>query len=185
MNDFLDRKLSKRFATFDDDRNGFIEQSDFEMSVARLAEEFGHESKSPARQRLLDVCLGLWNHLLEVADTNTDGRISEAEYKAAFALGLLETPEAFDQGYLPFLGAIMDIVDQDGDGQLTVTDEIRWTGAMMHLSEQDAREVFCRLDQDADGFITTSDLLEAIRAYYFDDSPDSPGYWLLGSLDSP
>ncbi|MFN6472473.1 MAG: EF-hand domain-containing protein [Nostoc sp. SerVER01] len=184
MNHFLDRKLSKRFRTFDDDRNGFIERSDFEMSVARLAEEFGHEEESPARQRLLEVCLGLWDHLLQVADTNTDGRISEAEYKAAFALGLLETTEAFDQSYMPYLSAIMDIVDQDQDGKLTVTDEIRWTGAMMHLSEQDAREVFRHLDQDADGFITTRDLLEAIRGYYFDDSLDSPGYWLLGPLDS-
>lgn len=154
------------------------------MSVARLSEEFGHEEKSPARQQLLEVCLGLWNRLLQVADTNTDGRISEAEYKTAFASGLLETTEAFDQSYMPFLCAIMNIVDQDGDGKLTVSDEIRWTGAMMHLSEQDAREVFRRLDQDADGFITTSDLLEAIRSYYFDDSPDSPGYWLLGPLDS-
>ncbi|MDZ8027111.1 MAG: EF-hand domain-containing protein [Nostoc sp. DedQUE11] len=184
MNHFLDRKLSKRFRTFDDDRNGFIERSDFEMSVARLAEEFGHEEESPARQRLLEVCLGLWDHLLQVADTNTDGRISEAEYKAAFALGLLETTEAFDQSYMPYLSAIMDIVDQDQDGKLTVTDEIRWTGAMMHLCEQDAREVFRHLDQDADGFITTRDLLEAIRGYYFDDSLDSPGYWLLGPLDS-
>ncbi|MBU7582553.1 MAG: EF-hand domain-containing protein [Nostoc sp. TH1S01] len=183
MNDFLNRKLSRRFRTFDDDRNGFIERIDFEMSVARLAEEFGHDGESPARQKLLDLSLGLWEHLLQFADTNTDGRISEAEYKAAFALGLLETPETFDQGYMPFLSAIMDIVDQDGDGKLTVTDEIRWTGALMHLSEQDAREAFRRLDQDGDGFITTHDLLEAIRAYYFDDSPNSPGYWLLGTLD--
>jgi Ca2+-binding EF-hand superfamily protein len=95
MNDFLERKLSKRFRTLDDDRNGFIEWSDFEMSVSRLAEEFGHEPESPARQRLLDVCLGLWEHLLQVADTNVDGRISFAEYKTAFALGLLETTEAF------------------------------------------------------------------------------------------
>ncbi|MCC5602233.1 EF-hand domain-containing protein [Nostoc favosum] len=184
MNDFLDRKLSQRFRTFDDDRNGFIERIDFEMSVTRLAEEFGHQSESPARQRLLDLSLGLWEHLLQVADTNTDGRISEAEYKAAFALGLLETTETFDQGYMPLLCAIMDIVDQDRDGKLTVTDQIRWTGAMMHLSERYAREVFRRLDQDADGFISTRELLEAIRAFYFDNSPDSPGYWLLGPLDS-
>ncbi|MFN5856319.1 MAG: EF-hand domain-containing protein [Pseudanabaenaceae cyanobacterium] len=185
MNDFLDRKLSKRFRTFDYNGNGFIERSDFEMSVARLAEEFGHELESPARQRLLDLSLGLWDQYLQVSDTNGDGRISEAEYKEAFALGLLETPEAFDAGYMPFLWAIMDIVDQDGDGKLTVTDEIRWTSAWMHLSEQDSREVFRHLDQDGDGFITTHDLLEAIRAYYFDDdSPNSPAYWLLGPLDS-
>jgi Ca2+-binding EF-hand superfamily protein len=78
----------------------------------------------------------------------------------------------------------MDIVDQDGDGKLTVNDEIRWTGAFMKLSEQVARESFRRLDKDGDGLITTSELLEAIRGYYFDDSPDSPAYWLLGPLDS-
>ncbi|MFB2923723.1 EF-hand domain-containing protein [Aerosakkonema funiforme] len=153
------------------------------MSVARLAEEFGHDSESPARQRLLDLSLDLWEHLLQVADTNSDGRISETEYKVAFALGLLETTETFDQNYMPFLSAIMDIVDQDGDGKLTVTDEIRWTGALMHLSEGDAREAFRRIDRDGDGFITTHELLEVIRAYYFDNSPDSPGYWLLGPLD--
>ncbi|MBD0389081.1 MAG: hypothetical protein ICV54_21885 [Nostoc sp. C3-bin3] len=38
----------------------------------------------------------------------------------------------------------MDIVSPDGDGKLTITDEIRWTGAMMQLSEQDAREAFRR-----------------------------------------
>jgi Ca2+-binding EF-hand superfamily protein len=88
MNDFLDRKLSKRFRSFDYNGNGFIERSDFEMSVARLAEEFGHELESPARQRLLDLSLGLWDQYLQVADTNGDGRISEAEYKEAFALTL-------------------------------------------------------------------------------------------------
>ncbi|MCP2731381.1 EF-hand domain-containing protein [Limnofasciculus baicalensis] len=182
MDNFLERKISQRFRTYDENGNGFIERIDFEMSVARLAEEFGHESESPARQRLLDLSLGLWEHLLQVADTNTDGRISESEYKAAFASGLLESAETFDQGYVPFLCAIMDIADEDGDGKLSVTDEIRWTGAMMHLSEEDAREGFRRLDLDEDGFITTHELLEAIRAYYFDNSPDSPGYWLLGPL---
>ena len=53
----------------------------------------------------------------------------------------------------------------------------------MSLPETDAREVFRRLDRDADGFITTDDLLAAIREYYFDDGPDSAGSWLLGPLD--
>lgn len=181
---FLARKLSRRFQTFDDDRNGFIERKDFETSVDRLADEFGEGADSPARKRLLDLSLGLWEHLLRVADRNADGRISEEEYKTAFAEGLLVQPEAFEQGYGPFLDAIMEIVDQDRDGKLTVSDEIRWTGALMHMQEPHAREAFRRLDKDGDGFITTRDLLDAIRAYYFDEGPDSPGHWLLGPLDA-
>ncbi|MEV7835293.1 EF-hand domain-containing protein [Streptomyces subrutilus] len=179
---FLDQKLTRRFETYDGDRDGFVGREDFETGAARTAEAFGHAPGSPARQRLHDLSLALWTHLARVADADGDGRISEAEYKAAFAAGLLETPESFDEGYLPFLDAIMDIADADGDGLLTQEEEVRWTGALMNLPEADAREVFRRLDQDGDGRIGRADLLEAIRAYYFDEDPGSAGSWLLGPL---
>jgi hypothetical protein len=38
-------------------------------------------------------------------------------------------------------------------------------------------------DLGAAGSITTGQLLDAIRAYYFDEDPDGPGSWLLGDLD--
>ena len=184
MSAFLDRKLARRFATYDSDGNGFIEREDFALAVARMADEFGHRPGSPARQRLHDLGLELWSHLVGVADADGDGRISEAEYKAAFAAGLLETPGSFDDGYRPFLDAIMEIADTDGDGRITHDEHIRWTGALMNLPATDAAEITRRLDGDGDGLITTDDLLEAIRAYYFDDDPaTSTGSWLLGPLE--
>jgi len=116
--------------------------------------------RGPVRQRLDELCMGLWEHLSTVADTDGDGRIGPAEYKAAFAAGLLETPTSFDEGYRPFLDVIMQIADVDGDGKLVAEEHVRWTGSLMSLPETDARDVFRRLDQDADGFITTDDLLE-------------------------
>ena len=180
---FLDRKLARRFRTYDTDGDGFIERGDFVAAAARLGDEFGRAPGSPVRQRLDELCVGLWEHLSAVTDTDGDGRIGPAEYKAAFAAGLLETPTSFDEGYRPFLDVIMQIADVDGDGKLVADDHVRWTGSLMSLPEADAREVFRRLDQDADGFITTDDLLEAIREYYFNDDPDSAGSWLLGPLD--
>lgn len=147
-----------------------------------MAEEFGHGPESPARQKLIEISLGLWEHLQKVADLDTDNRISLDEYKAAFAAGLLETPESFNQGYVPYINAVIDIADQDRDGKLTVSDEIRWMGSLMRVPEQEAREGFRRIDKDNDGFITANELVESIRGYYLDDSPDSPGHWLLGPL---
>lgn len=184
MTDFLERRLARRFRAHDHDGNGFLQRRDFESSAVHMAEEFGHGPESPARQRLVEISLGLWEHLRKVADLDADGRISLAEYKAAFAAGLLETPESFNQGYVPYINAVMDVVDLDRDGKLTVSDEIRWMGTLMNVPEQDAREGFHRIDKDNDGFITVSDLVETIRGYYFDVSPDSPGHWLLGSLVS-
>ncbi|UQA59531.1 EF-hand domain-containing protein [Polyangium aurulentum] len=183
MTDFLERRLARRFRAHDHDRNGFLQRRDFETSAVRMAEAFGHGPDSPARQRLVEISLGLWEHLRKVADLDADGRISLAEYKAAFAAGLLETPESFDQGYVPYINAVIDIADQDRDGKLTVDEEVRWMGTLMGVPEQDAREGFRRIDKDNDGLISASELVESIRGYYLDDSPDSPGHWLLGPLD--
>lgn len=182
VSSFLDRKLSRRFQTFDNDADGFVEKADFEASAVALAEEFGHDADSTARKQLLELSRGLWAHLAVAADADTDGRISEAEYKRAFAEGLLVTEESFELGYRPFLESIMAIADVDGTGTLSAEEHVRWTGALMNLPESDAREIHIRLDTDNDGAITTDDLLRAIHDFYFDEDPGGPGSWLLGPL---
>lgn len=182
ISEFLDRKLTRRFQTFDFDGDGRIERSDFEASAARLADEFGHGVDSPARQRLVGLSLGLWDHLVSVADTDRDGTVDVGEYKRAFASGLLETEASFEEGYRPYLDAIMAIADTDGDGMLNADEYVRWTGSLMNLPEVDAREAHRRIDTDGDGIITTQDLLQAIHDYYFDDNPDGVGSWGLGPL---
>jgi hypothetical protein len=101
ISEFLSRKLIRRFRTFDTDADGRIERSDFETSATRLAEEFGHGPGSPERQRLLDLTLALWEHLATAADADRDGSVDIAEYKQAFANGLLVTEASFHQGYRP------------------------------------------------------------------------------------
>ena len=182
ISQFLERKLTRRFQTFDYDSDGLIERSDFEKSAGSCADEFGHRAESPARQRLMELSLGLWDHLASVADSDHDGKITLDEYKKAFAEGLLETEASFEQGYRPFLQAIMAVADADGDGMLDAEEHVRWTGSLMHLPQADAREVVRRLDTDDDGLITTDELLQAIHDFYFDENPDGVGSFLLGSL---
>ncbi len=182
ISDFLERKLTRRFQTFDYDGDGLIDRSDFEQSAGRCADEFGHSAASPARRRLLQLSLDLWDHLASVADADGNGTITLDEYKKAFADGLLETEASFERGYRPFLQAIMAIADTDGNGMLDADEHVRWTGSMMHLPEADARDVVRRLDTDGDGFITTDQLLQAIHDFYFDEDADGVGSFLLGKL---
>ncbi|OLR94689.1 EF-hand domain-containing protein [Actinokineospora bangkokensis] len=182
MRSHLERKLARRFQTYDLDGNGLVERADFERACANLAAEYDLGPDDPRLVRVRGLMGGLWRHLRSVADTTGDERISLAEYQRAFAHGLLETPENFDAVYQPFLEAIMAIADTDGDGRLTADDEVRWTRSLMALPEADAREVHRRLDTDEDGYIGVPEILSAIREFYFDHSPGSAGEFLLGPL---
>ncbi|NKE55897.1 EF-hand domain-containing protein [Lentzea sp. PSKA42] len=179
---FLDRKLARRFRTYDSDGDGFIEREDFTQAGARTTKAFGLADCDPKAVRFQKTLVGLWDQLSSVTDQDHNGRISVDEYKKAFANGLLETAESFDEGYVPFLEALMEIADEDGDGKLTAEEHVRWTGALMNLSEIDAREIHYLLS-DEDGLMSTQALLDAIREFYFSEDPASAGNWLLGSLD--
>jgi hypothetical protein len=179
---FLDRKLARRFRTYDADGDGFIEREDFTQAGARTVKAFGLAEDDPKAVRLHDTLIGLWEQLSSVTDLDRNGRISLDEYQKAFANGLLETPESFDEGYVPFLDAVMAIADEDGDDRLTLDEHVKWTGALMNLSEADARAIHDMLS-DEDGLLSTQALLDAIREFYFSEDPASAGNWLLGSLD--
>lgn len=181
---FLDKKLARRFKTYDLDGNGYIEQQDFENAVINVCTAFGHTPDSAPWQQLHTLLMALGEALLRIADADQDGRISEAEYKQAFAQGMLETPASFDQGYLPYLAANMAIMDADGDGKINEQEYTLWANVVVNLPTVYGHENFRRLDQDGDGLITSHDLLEAIREYYFNEDPQSSGSWLLGPLAS-
>lgn len=179
---FLARKLARRFRTYDSDGDGFIGREDFTQAAERTTKAFGLADDDPKAVRFHNALIGLWEHLSSVTDQGHNGRISLEEYKKAFANGLLETPESFDEGYVPFLDAVMAIADEDGDGKLTVEEHVTWTGALMNLPETDARVIHDMLSGE-DGLTSTQALLEAIREFYFSEDPTKAGNWLLGSLD--
>ncbi|MFD5824448.1 EF-hand domain-containing protein [Lentzea sp. NPDC060358] len=180
---FLDRRLSRRFSTYDSDQDGYVERADFDLASERLTSAFGLRADDLQAKRFHEQLLGVWDHLAAMTDVDDDGKISLAEYKAAFAEGLLGRPEAFDDIYVPYLDALLAVADHDGDGQIGIEEHVRWSQALMNVPDPDARTAHARLDHDGDGLIGTDDLLAALRAYYFSEDPDGPGAWLLGPVD--
>jgi hypothetical protein len=71
---FLDRKLARRFRTYDIDGDGYVDRADFERAAIRMSEEFGLSPDNEARIRLTRLCLGVWDQMASAADVDHDGR---------------------------------------------------------------------------------------------------------------
>lgn len=180
MSDFLDRKLTRRFATWDRNGNGALEKDDFLQGADRLGEAFGYSEDSPQRRRMRDLCLELWQRMAEVADFDRNGRISPEEYGKAFGKLVLEEPGAFDAAYVPVIDALTAMADHDGDGKLDREEYRAWFVTAFGVGEHDVDVAFDKIDTDDDGHVTRSEMVTAIRDYYFSDDPEVPGNWLLG-----
>ncbi len=178
----LERKLDRRFDTYDLNKNGYIERSDFELAAQRFAEAFSAPEDSPAVTRLRDTLTRVWSDLVCASDADGDGRISREEYKKAFTLHMLEDQTELAEKYRPFIDALMDVADADGDGRIDLDEHIKWYTALMSITPDEARESFARLDRDGDGYVTREEIFQAVVEYYFSDDPEAPGNWLIGQL---
>ncbi|MBB5953824.1 Ca2+-binding EF-hand superfamily protein [Saccharothrix tamanrassetensis] len=176
----VESKLERRFRTYDLDGNGVIDRSDFELVARRVAAAFGLPAHEARIVRLDVVVLGVWERLAETADADHDGRITLDEYKAAFARHVLADKEAYAAAYQPFIDAMLDIADEDGDGRLGVGEYVKWHTALMSIPPEEAAEAFHHVDRDGNGHLTREEMTEAVLEYYFSDDPGAPGNWLTG-----
>merc|ERR1712176_785681 len=90
-------------------------------------------------------------------DRDQDGIISEAEFRevAKKELGIIDQPGFHE---------LMNVVDIDGDGTVTLDEFIRfWTS---DGDEDEAIEKFKKTDRDGNGFITKEDMREATHGFF-------------------
>ncbi|MEU7766534.1 EF-hand domain-containing protein [Nocardia sp. NPDC049190] len=179
ISDFLDRKLAKRFQAYDVDGNGVIERRDFALAVERMGDAFGRQPDDPELQRVAELNFVLWDRLVAHCDTNNDGKVSEAEFKEASLTGSLQTVDSFEADYAPLIDAALDIADADRDGKLTAAEFALWAASLLNHSQPEIDEILRRFDRDDDGLIARDVIFAAIREYFFDDSPDSAGSWVV------
>lgn len=160
-----ERRIAGRFATFDQDGNGYIDRADFNVAAKALLAEFGTAARSDKGQALYVGAEAFWQGMAGIADRDGDQRITREEFVNGAVKRLRDNPDRFAEIARPFLHAALAVADPDGDGSATVEDTARVLRSL-GATQEVAGTAAAALDTDGDGRIGEEEIVAAFARYF-------------------
>ena len=160
-----ERRIAGRFATFDQDGNGYIDRADFSVAAKALLAEFGTAARSDKGQALYVGAEAFWQGMAGIADRDGDQRITREEFVNGAVKRLRDNPDRFAEIARPFLHAALAVADPDGDGSATVEDTARVLRSL-GATQEIAGIAAAALDTDGDGRIGEEEIVTAFARYF-------------------
>ncbi|MFD6324165.1 EF-hand domain-containing protein [Streptomyces sp. NPDC058442] len=160
-----ERRIAARFATFDQDGNGYIDREDFSGAAKALLAEFGTRARSDKGQALYGGAEAFWQGMAGIADHDGDQRITRAEFVTGAVKRLRDNPDRFAEIARPFLRATLALADPDGDGAVGVAEIARVLKAL-GVPDALAGSAAATLDTDGDGRIGEEEIVRGFARYF-------------------
>ncbi|MFF7470921.1 EF-hand domain-containing protein [Streptomyces sp. NPDC008092] len=160
-----ERRIAARFATFDQDGNGWIDREDFNSAAKALLAEFEVPARSDKGQALYAGAEAFWQGMAGMADRDGDQRITRQEFVSGAVKRLHDNPERFGEIARPFLHAALALADTADTGTATVADTARVLG-VLGVAPELARAIASGLDTDGDGSVAEAEIVPAFARYF-------------------
>ncbi|MFI5987158.1 EF-hand domain-containing protein [Streptomyces sp. NPDC051555] len=176
-----ERKIAARFATFDQDGNGYIDREDFSAAAKAVLAEFGTTARSDKGQAVFNGAEAFWQGMAGIADVDGDQRVTREEFITGAAKRLRDNPRRFAEIARPFLHAVIAVAatadataDEGADAAVGTSPSaaarvLRVLGTAPELADG----VAAALDTDGDGRISEDEILAAFAGYCGVAAPDA------------
>ncbi|MFD9337787.1 EF-hand domain-containing protein [Streptomyces sp. NPDC060028] len=168
-----ERKIASRFATFDQDKSGYIDREDFSTAAKNVLAEFGTTARSDKGQAVFAGAEAFWQGMAGIADVDGDQRVSREEFVTGAAKRLRDSPERFAEIARPFLRAVIAVADEDGAGAGATPAAAARVLRVLGTAPELAEPLAAALDADGDGRISEAEILKAFAGYCGVEAPDA------------
>lgn len=166
-----ERKIAARFASFDQDGNGYIDREDFSGAAKAVLAEFETTARCDKGQALYIGAEAFWQGMAGIADVDGDQRVTREEFVTGAVKRLRDSPQRFAEIARPFLRAAIAVAGPDGKGATPAATErvLKVLGADTEIAAAAAAS----LPTDSEGRISEDDILAAFAAYFTTPAPDA------------
>ncbi|MFB9907010.1 oxygenase MpaB family protein [Allokutzneria oryzae] len=150
----------------DQNGDGALNWVDLAASARVIAARLDLDEKTETA--LYDAFHAWWVELREIADADSDGRVSGEEYASALYEG---------SALRAAMDVVADAVDRDDDGYVELAEYAHLLGGAEH---HEVVESFRRLDADSDGKLTVAEFAVGLGAFFLGQSDSPVDRHLLG-----
>ncbi|WP_055482362.1 EF-hand domain-containing protein [Sphaerimonospora mesophila] len=155
-------RLEERFRLWDIDGNGVIERSDFESEAEGIINRLGVQGTARGAE-LKQAYLDMFDRLASAAGTS---RISKDKFLQVADQEIISKGDAgFASVVRPTIQAIVNVLDVDGDGEVSQAEVVKWFDAI-GLERSVTDRAFQELDANGDGKLSVTELVDAVRDYH-------------------
>ena len=166
-NAIANERLRKRFARWDLDGSGSLEQADFAKEAGQIARAFDKSPSSAEAKALENAFTSMFQHLAQDAGISASGSLTEDDFvRVAQKLMFEDGEQAFNDVLGPVMRGIVGLCDKNADGQINRQEFASWLNAL-GLDQSEAAGAFDQVDTNRNGELSVNELLDAVRQFHF------------------
>jgi Ca2+-binding EF-hand superfamily protein len=178
------QKLRHFFNILDYNKNGVLQQEDFDRLGINLCDNLEIEKGTEEYEKVIQKSRRLFFQLLKDLNKTSGADISSSEWIRLFDR-IIDQQDMEKLKYYIKLTTIyiFDLFDQDKNGILSL-DEFVDMFTIYHIDVSFSAKSFLKLDTNHDDCISKVELFNAVTDFFISDDPDASGNWIFGNWDS-
>jgi hypothetical protein len=181
LSDLQRRKFTRLFNVQDLDRDGYLEENDFEGFAANIAKAFHHQAGDSTYEMLQQAYRNQWEELEQHTDEHRENKISLDEWME-YHDRMLNSPDLLSQHIREVQEGFYQLCEllDPGKGDVTTLFRYQMFCKGYNLDPQDAEKWFQRMDADKDGVLSKAEMYETVKEFFESSDSQAPGNWLVG-----
>ncbi len=181
LSHFQEQKLNHFFNIMDHDKNGQLEQYDFEALAENYSILFGYDPGDEDFEAVRKACLRQWYDLVEFIKPGTDTISKDQWFEFTEKAIMGSNYEMYNDYFTRLTDDLFSGFDSDKDGYISLMEYVDMFVAY-GIEVRFSAKSFKKLDRNADEVISREELIAALKEYFFSDDPAAKGNYLFGFM---